>query len=71
MQRSQWISVFTGVVAILLGVGYLILVQVLDWRGGEMLPAPVDLSLTLIDKADVVLGAISNFADFSLSILGC
>ena len=45
MQRSQWISVFTGVVAILLGVGYLILVQVLDWRGGEMLPAPVDLSM--------------------------
>ena len=47
MQRSQWISVFTGVVAILLGVGYLILVQVLDWRGGEMVPAPVDLSLTV------------------------
>jgi len=47
MQRSQWISVFTGVVAILLGVGYLILVQVLDWRGGEMLPAPVDLSLAV------------------------
>jgi hypothetical protein len=47
MQRSQWISVFTGVVAILLGVGYLILVQVLDWRGGEMLPAPVDLSLSV------------------------
>ena len=47
MQRSQWISVFTGVVAILLGIGYLILVQVLDWRGGEMLPAPVDLSLAV------------------------
>ena len=47
MQRSQWISVFTGVVAILLGFGYLILVQVLDWRGGEMLPAPVDLSLAV------------------------
>lgn len=47
MQRSQWISVFTGVVAILLGVGYLILVQVLDWRGGEMVPAPVDLSLAV------------------------
>ncbi len=47
MQRSQWISVFTGVVAILLGVGYLILVQLLDWRGGEMLPAPVDLSLAV------------------------
>lgn len=47
MQRSQWISVFTGVVAILLGVGYLILVQVLDWRGGEMVPAPVDLSVAV------------------------
>jgi len=44
MQRSQWISVLTGVVAVILGVGYLILVQILDWRGGEMLPAPVDLS---------------------------
>ncbi len=47
MQRSQWISVLTGVVTILLGVGYLILVQVLDWRGGEMLPAPVDISLVV------------------------
>ncbi|MBD2150297.1 hypothetical protein H6F44_09225 [Pseudanabaena sp. FACHB-1277] len=44
MQRSQWISVLTGVIAVILGVGYLILVQVLDWRGGEMLPAPIDLS---------------------------
>ena len=44
MLRSQWISVLTGVIAVILGVGYLILVQVLDWRGGEMLPAPVDLS---------------------------
>lgn len=44
MQRSQWISVLTGVVAVILGLGYLVLVQVLDWRGGEMLPAPVDLS---------------------------
>ena len=35
MQRSQWISVLTGVVAVILGVGYLILVQILDWRGGE------------------------------------
>lgn len=47
MQRSQWISVFTGIVAVALGLGYLILVQVLDWRGGEMLPAPVDLSVVI------------------------
>jgi hypothetical protein len=44
MQRSQFISVLTGIIAVVLGLGYLILVQVLDWRGGEMLPAPVDLS---------------------------
>ncbi|CAN1209320.1 hypothetical protein TUMEXPCC7403_03790 [Tumidithrix helvetica PCC 7403] len=43
MQRSQWIAILTGVVAVGLGVGYLVLVQLLDWRG-EMLPAPVDLS---------------------------
>ncbi len=48
MQRSQWISVLTGVITVVLGVGYLILVQILDWRGGEMLPAPVDLSLLLL-----------------------
>ncbi|MDX2255784.1 MAG: hypothetical protein NW214_09730 [Pseudanabaenaceae cyanobacterium bins.39] len=44
MQRSQWISVLTGVIAVILGLGYLVLVQILDWRGGEMLPAPIDLS---------------------------
>lgn len=40
MERSQWLAIFTGAVAILLGVGYLILVQFLDMRG-EMIPAPV------------------------------
>jgi hypothetical protein len=64
MQRSQWISVLTGVVAVILGLGYLILVQVLDWRGGEMLPAPVDLSMVLIDK---VVAARS--AAFTLLVL--
>ncbi len=44
MPRSQWISVLTGVIAVILGLVYLILVQILDWRGGEMLPAPIDLS---------------------------
>ena len=47
MQSSKWISIVTGVVAVGLGVGYLILVQLLDWRGGEMLPAPVDISLIM------------------------
>lgn len=42
MQRSQWLAVFTGAIAILLGVGYLVLVQILDMRG-EMIPAPVGI----------------------------
>lgn len=54
MQSSKWISILTGVVAVVLGLGYLILVQVLDWRGGEMLPAPVDLSSTLQAIAQLV-----------------
>jgi hypothetical protein len=40
MERSQWVAVLTGIFAVGLGVGYLILVQLLDWRG-EMIPAPV------------------------------
>ena len=44
MQRSQWISVLTGVIAVILGLVYLILVQILDWRGGDLWPAPIVLS---------------------------
>jgi hypothetical protein len=63
MQRSQWISVLTGVVAVILGVGYLILVQILDWRGGEMLPAPVDLSFALNEKIETMLCAAFTLSD--------
>jgi hypothetical protein len=38
MQRSQWLAILMGAISVILGVGYLILVQILDWRG-EMLPA--------------------------------
>lgn len=37
MERSQWIAILTAVIAIALGVGYLVLVQILDWRG-QFLP---------------------------------
>jgi LPS O-antigen subunit length determinant protein (WzzB/FepE family) len=43
MLRSQWIAILTGFLAVALGVGYLVLVQLLDWRG-EMLPAPIDVT---------------------------
>jgi hypothetical protein len=42
MDRPKWVAVATGVLALLLGFGYLLLVQILDYRGGFE-PAPVDL----------------------------
>jgi hypothetical protein len=39
MDRSKIVAVLTGAIALLLGVGYLLIVQLLDFRG-EMLPAP-------------------------------
>lgn len=42
MERPKWVAIVTGILAIALGVGYLLLVQLLDYRGGEFLPAPLD-----------------------------
>jgi len=44
MNRPKWIAIVTGAIALLLSFAYLLLVQLLDFRG-EMLPAPVDLSV--------------------------
>jgi hypothetical protein len=43
MDRSKIIAVLTGAIAIILSIAYLLLVQLLDFRG-EMVPAP-DLSM--------------------------
>ena len=40
MDRSKVVAIVTGVLSVLLAVGYLLLVQILDFRG-EMVPAPV------------------------------
>lgn len=45
MDRKKLVAIVTGVISVLLGVVYLILVQILDSRGA-MIPAPItDLSL--------------------------
>lgn len=45
MERKKIVAIVTGVISVLLGVVYLILVQILDSRGA-MIPAPItDLSL--------------------------
>lgn len=43
MERSKIIAVITGAIAVLLSLAYLLVVQLLDFRG-QMIPAPVDLS---------------------------
>jgi hypothetical protein len=40
MERSKIVAIITGAISVLLAIAYLILVQLLDFRG-EMIPAPV------------------------------
>ena len=40
MDRGKIIAVITGAVSILIAIAYLIVVQLLDFRG-EMIPAPI------------------------------
>ncbi len=47
MDRSKFVAVLTGAIAILISIVYLLIVQLLDLRG-EMIPAPVDLSIVLL-----------------------
>lgn len=44
MNREKWVAIFTGAIALILGIGYLALVQLLDWRG-NLQPAPLSYIL--------------------------
>lgn len=47
MDRKKFIAIITGAISVFLAVAYLILIQILDYRG-EMIPAPItDVSLIL------------------------
>ncbi len=39
MDRSKIVAIITGAISLILAIAYLVIVQVLDFRG-EMLPAP-------------------------------
>jgi hypothetical protein len=39
MNRSKLVAIITGAISIILAIAYLIIVQMLDFRG-EMIPAP-------------------------------
>jgi len=42
LDRSKIVAIITGAIALILGIAYLTLVQLLDFRG-EMVPAPQSL----------------------------
>jgi hypothetical protein len=52
MDRSKIIAVLTGAIAIILSLAYLLLVQLLDFRG-EMVPAPVSAQPISVQVAQV------------------
>ncbi|MEM8722103.1 MAG: hypothetical protein AAGE84_22880 [Cyanobacteria bacterium P01_G01_bin.39] len=41
MNQGRIIAIITGVISILIAIAYLVLVQLIDFRG-EMVPAPVE-----------------------------
>ena len=41
MDRGKIVAIITGAISVILAIAYLVLVQILDFRG-EMLPAPID-----------------------------
>ena len=47
MDRGKIIAIITGVISIAIAIAYLILVQLLDFRG-EMIPAPVSLVISTL-----------------------
>jgi hypothetical protein len=40
MDRSKIVAVVTGIISLVLAIAYLLVVQIIDFRG-EMLPAPM------------------------------
>jgi hypothetical protein len=40
MDRSNIVAVITGIISLVLAIAYLLVVQIIDFRG-EMLPAPM------------------------------
>lgn len=41
MDKGKIVAVITGAISVLIAIAYLILVQLIDFRG-EMIPAPID-----------------------------
>ncbi len=55
MDRSKIVAIITGVLSILLAIAYLLIVQILDFRG-EMIPAPVSQAPAVEFSVAMTLG---------------
>ncbi|WP_036535513.1 hypothetical protein [Neosynechococcus sphagnicola] len=53
MERPKLVAIITGAISLILAIAYLVMVQLLDFRG-EMIPAPVGL---LWSQPRLTLGA--------------
>lgn len=42
MNQGKLVAIITGAISIIIAIAYLVLVQILDFRG-EMIPAPVEV----------------------------
>jgi hypothetical protein len=61
MNRSKIVPIITGAISLILAIAYLVLVQLLDFRG-EMLPAPVSQGETSVTEThQVILNTPSTF----------
>ena len=58
LDRSKIVAVITGVISLLLAIGYLVLVQLLDFRG-DMVPAPLSILSGCLGLALGLLGLIA------------
>ncbi|VEP16510.1 conserved hypothetical protein [Hyella patelloides LEGE 07179] len=45
MDRGKIIAIITGIISIAIAIAYLVIVQLLDFRG-EMIPAPVSFLMS-------------------------
>ena len=52
MDRSKIVAILTGAIAVLLSIAYLLIVQLLDFRG-EMVPAPQSYNSQQVTLAQI------------------
>ncbi|MBW4657702.1 MAG: hypothetical protein KME15_03440 [Drouetiella hepatica Uher 2000/2452] len=58
MDRQKFVAIVTGAIAVLISIAYLLIVQILDFRG-EMLPAPMDLSSFFVNAIALLSPSLS------------